>query len=220
MPYWVFLWNGLACEQDFFSCSDTLRKDGIQLKRKTLIMDGAAMDRAIARITHEIIERNRGAEGICLLGIRRRGVPLARRLADNIQKFEGVTVPMGHLDVTLHRDDRSERERQEGDFCRIPVDIQEKTVILVDDVLYTGRTARAALDAVFANGRPRAVQLAVLVDRGHRELPIRPDYVGKNVPTSKSELVAVAVSEVDGENGVYICDRDFEDEKEKEWEKK
>ena len=183
-------------------------------------MDGAAMDRAMARITHEIVERNRGAEGICLLGIRRRGVPLAHRLADNIRKFESVTVPVGHLDVTLHRDDRAERDRQEGDFCRIPVDIQEKTVILVDDVLYTGRTARAALDAVFANGRPRLVQLAVLVDRGHRELPIRPDYVGKNVPTSKSELVAVAVSEVDGENGVYICDRDFEDEKEKEWEKK
>ena len=190
------------------------------MKRKTLIMDGAAIDRAMARITHEVIERNRGAEGICLLGIRRRGIPLAQRLADNIQKFEGVTVPVGHLDVTLHRDDRSDRDRQEGDFCRIPVDIQEKTVILVDDVLYTGRTARAALDAVFANGRPRLVQLAVLVDRGHRELPIRPDYVGKNVPTSKSELVAVAVSEVDGENGVYICDRDFQDETEKEWEKK
>ncbi|MBQ9085707.1 MAG: bifunctional pyr operon transcriptional regulator/uracil phosphoribosyltransferase PyrR [Clostridia bacterium] len=191
------------------------------MKRKALIMDEAAIDRAIARITHEVIERNRGAEELCLLGIRRRGVPLAHRLADNIQKFEGVSVPVWHLDVTLHRDDRSERERQAvGAFCRLPIDIQEKTVILVDDVLYTGRTARAALEAVFANGRPRSVQLAVLVDRGHRELPIRPDYVGKNVPTAKSELVAVAVKEVDGENGVFICDRDFQDENEKEWEKK
>ena len=174
-------------------------------------MDGAAMDRAMARITHEVIERNRGAEGICILGIRRRGIPLAQRLADNIQKFEGVTVPVGHLDVTLHRDDRSDRDRQEGDFCRIPVDIQEKTVILVDDVLYTGRTARAALDAVFANGRPRLVQLAVLVDRGHRELPIRPDYVGKNVPTSHKEAVRVNLEPTDGKTEVELYEREDEE---------
>ncbi len=172
-----------------------------------MIMDEAAMQRAMARITHEIIERNRGAEDICLLGVKRRGIYLANTLAENIRRFEGVEVPLGHLDITLHRDDISTKEK-EG-VCPegvIPCDIREKTVIVVDDVIYTGRTARAALEAVFANARPKAVQLAVLIDRGHRELPLRPDYVGKNVPTSKSELVAVAVKEIDGENGVYICD--------------
>lgn len=203
-----------------FFVPDIRRKDGISVKRKTLIMDEAAINRALARITHEVIERNRGAEDICLLGICRRGVPLAQRLADNIQRFEGVSVPVGQLDVTLHRDDRGEGARQEGDFCRIPVDVRERTVILVDDVLYTGRTARAAMEAVFANGRPRSVQLAVLLDRGHRELPIRPDYVGKNVPTAKSELVAVSVCEIDGENAVYICDREEQMEKEREGEKR
>lgn len=176
------------------------------MKRKTMIMDEAAMRRAIARITHEIIERNRGAEEICLLGVKRRGIYIAHMLAENIKRFEGVDVPLGHLDITLHRDDISKEDKQSAEnACYIPCDIREKTVIIVDDVLYTGRTARAALEAVFANARPRAVQLAVLIDRGHRELPIRPDYVGKNVPTSKSELVAVAVSQVDGSDGVYIC---------------
>lgn len=177
------------------------------MKSKAMIMDEAALRRAMARITHEIIERNRGAEQICLLGVKRRGVPLAAMLAENIQRFEGIEVPLGHLDITLHRDDLSERDKQSAaGHCRIPCDIREKTVIIVDDVLYTGRTARAALEAVFANARPKAVQLAVLVDRGHRELPIRPDYVGKNVPTSKSERIAVAVREIDGTDGVYICD--------------
>ena len=179
------------------------------MKKKTMIMDEAAMRRALARITHEIIERNRGAEDICILGVKRRGIYLAAMLAENIKRFEGVDTPLGHLDITLHRDDISEADKQSiENACYIPCDIREKNVIIVDDVLYTGRTARAALEAVFANARPRAVQLAVLIDRGHRELPIRPDYVGKNVPTSKSELVAVAVSEIDGENGVYICDAD------------
>ena len=177
------------------------------MKRKAMIMDEAAVGRAMARITHEIIERNRGAEEICLLGIKRRGIPLAAMLAQNIKKFEGVDVPLGQLDITLHRDDLSEQDKQSGaGNCLIPCDIRQKTVIIVDDVLYTGRTARAALEAVFAYDRPRAVQLAVLVDRGHRELPIRPDYVGKNVPTSKNEMIAVTVGEIDGENGVYICD--------------
>ncbi|MBQ8850345.1 MAG: bifunctional pyr operon transcriptional regulator/uracil phosphoribosyltransferase PyrR [Clostridia bacterium] len=177
------------------------------MKKKTMIMDEAAMRRAMARITHEIIEHNRGAEDICLLGVKRRGIYLSAMLAENIKRFEGVDVPLGHLDITLHRDDISEADKQGIEkACFIPCDIREKTVIIVDDVLYTGRTARAALEAIFANARPKAVQLAVLIDRGHRELPIRPDYVGKNVPTSKNELVAVAVSEIDGENGVYICD--------------
>ena len=179
------------------------------MKRKTMIMDKAALDRAMARITHEIIERNKGVQEICLLGVKRRGIYLAQMLAENIAKFEGVDVPFGHLDITLHRDDLSLEDKQLGSAeGYIPCDIREKTVIIVDDVLYTGRTARAALEAVFAHARPRAVQLAVLIDRGHRELPIRPDYVGKNVPTSKNEQVAVAVAQVDGEVGVYICDPD------------
>ena len=170
-------------------------------------MDEAALNRAMARITHEIIERNRGAEDICLLGVKTRGIPLAKMLADNIKRFEGVDVPLGHLDITLHRDDISHKDRQGTvSACHIPCDIREKTVIIVDDVLYTGRTARAALEAVFQNARPKAVQLAVLIDRGHRELPIRPDYVGKNVPTSQNERVSVAVIDTDGELGAYICD--------------
>ncbi len=179
------------------------------MKRKAMIMDEAALTRAMARITHEIIERNRGAEDICLLGVKRRGVYLAEMLERNIRRFEGVRVPLGTLDITLHRDDMTDEDKQEAEpQCVIPCDIREKTVIIVDDVLYTGRTARAALEAVFAYGRPLAVQLAVLVDRGHRELPIRPDYVGKNLPTSKNEMVAVAVKEIDRELGVYICDPD------------
>ena len=180
--------------------------DATDMKRKAMIMDEPAVCRAMARITHEIIERNKGVEEICLLGVRRRGVPLAEMLAKNIARFEGVDVPLGYLDITLHRDDISEQDKQgKADECFIPCDIREKTVIIIDDVLYTGRTARAALEAVFKNARPRAVQLAVLVDRGHRELPIRPDYVGKNVPTSKNEKIYVAVGEIDGEVGVYIC---------------
>ena len=166
--------------------------DATDMKRKAMIMDEAAVCRAMARITHEIIERNKGAEEICLLGVRRRGVPLAEMLAKNIARFEGVDVPLGYLDITLHRDDISEQDKQgKADECFIPCDIREKTVIIIDDVLYTGRTARAALEAVFKNARPRAVQLAVLVDRGHRELPIRGDFVGKNIPTSHEERVFV-----------------------------
>lgn len=174
---------------------------------KAQVMDAAGISRAVARITHEIIERNRGVDGLCLLGVRRRGEPLARMLADNIERFEGKRVPVGYLDITYHRDDltAAEREGITAD-CHIPCDVSERTVILVDDVLYTGRTARAAMESVFASGRPKAIQLAVLVDRGHRELPIRPDYVGKNVPTSKTERIAVLIDSVDGENAVYISD--------------
>ena len=177
------------------------------MKQKAQIMDATAIARAMARITHEIIERNQGVQNICLLGVRRRGVPLAAMLAANIKRFEGVDIPLGYLDITKHRDDITMQEKQETVAeCHFPCDIREKTVIVVDDVLYTGRTARAALETVFAFDRPQAVQLAVLVDRGHRELPIRPDYVGKNVPTSRSETVAVRLDEIDGETGVYIWD--------------
>ena len=177
------------------------------MKQKAQIMDSAAMSRVLARITHEIIERNQGATELCLLGVKRRGVPLASMLAENIKRFEGVEVPVGYLDITPHRDDLSRQEKENLEkACHIPCDIRQKTVIVVDDVIYTGRTSRAALEAIFAHDRPRAVQLAVLIDRGHRELPIRPDYVGKNVPTSRSEKVSVCLDEVDGLSAVYICD--------------
>lgn len=177
------------------------------MKLKAKIMDEASVHRAVARMTHEIIEKNRGAEGICLLGVKRRGIPLAEMLRDNIKKFEGVTVPMGHTDITLYRDDLSESHplpTTEG--CEIPCDVSHYNIIIVDDVIYTGRTARAAIDSVFRFGRPKSIQLAVLIDRGHRELPIRPDFVGKNIPTSKSELVSVMLDEIDGETGVVLYD--------------
>lgn len=171
----------------------------------TLIMDEIAIGRALARITHEIIERNQGVENICLLGVKRRGVPLAERLGENIRRFEGADVPVGSIDITKHRDDRAVPDLAVGlEACRIPCDITGKTVIIVDDVLFTGRTARAAMEAVFTYGRPQKVQLAVLVDRGHRELPIRADYVCKNAPTSLAERVFVHLDEFDGETAVHI----------------
>ena len=174
---------------------------------KARIMDEVAVGRAMARIAHEIIERNQGAEQICLLGVKRRGVPLARLLGQNIQRFWQQSVPVGALDVTVHRDDLMDADKlANAGQSAFPCSIQDKTVIIVDDVIFTGRTARAALETVFSYGRPRAVQLVVLVDRGHRELPIRPDYVGKNVPTARSEKIAVRLRETDGETGVYICD--------------
>ena len=161
-------------------------------------MNAADMRRALKRISHQIIEHNHGAEKVVLLGIRRRGVPLARTLARNISDIEGIDVPVGELDITLYRDDLSEIHPDPViSESFVPFDINGMNVVLVDDVLYTGRTARAALDATSACGRAASIQLAVLIDRGHRELPIRADYVGKNVPTSKSELVAVKVPEID-----------------------
>jgi pyrimidine operon attenuation protein / uracil phosphoribosyltransferase len=154
--------------------------------------------RAVARLAHEIVERNEGVDGLVLVGLRTRGIPLARRLQTKIAEFEGATVPLGELDITLYRDDVHQRAPRNLSRTSIPVDISDKTVILVDDVLYTGRTIRAALDALIDLGRPNAIQLVCLIDRGHRELPIRPDYVGKNVPTSRHEKVAVHLEEVDG----------------------
>ncbi|MBQ9984973.1 MAG: bifunctional pyr operon transcriptional regulator/uracil phosphoribosyltransferase PyrR [Oscillospiraceae bacterium] len=172
---------------------------------KAKIMDEAAIQRSMARITHEIIEKNRGAEGICLLGVKRRGIPLAKMLHDNIKKFEGIDVPVGHIDITLYRDDLTAPiEVPETDGCEIPCNVSDYTIIIVDDVLYTGRTVRAAIESIFRLGRPKSIQLAVLIDRGHRELPIRPDFVGKNIPTSKTELVSVLIDEVDGETGVCL----------------
>ena len=175
------------------------------MRQKTEIMNAVAVSRALARITHEIIERNSGVENLCIFGVKSRGIPLAKMLSDNIKKFEGVDIPYGVLDVTLFRDDlsREEKEKLEAE-CHFPCDIHDKIVVLVDDVLYTGRTARAAMESLFQVARPKAVQLAVLIDRGHRELPIRPDYVGKNVPTSHSERILVRLDESDGECGVYL----------------
>lgn len=173
---------------------------------KAVLMDEAAMMRSLARITHEIIEKNRGADDIMLLGIKRRGLPLAKILADNIEKFEGVRVPVGYVDISFYRDDLTEiTPSPESGDCYFPASVKEKTVILVDDVIYTGRTVRAAMEAVFREGRAKAIQLAVVIDRGHRELPIRPDYVGKNVPTSHEEMINVEVMEIDRKNAVSLC---------------
>ncbi len=169
------------------------------------MLDEEALSRALIRIAHQITEKNRGCDKIVFVGIKTRGVPLARRISENIEGFEKIKVPVGVLDITLYRDDLSKINPDPVlNDTDIPFDIVDKTVILVDDVLYTGRTARAAMDAVMAMGRPSSIQLAVLVDRGHRELPIRADFVGKNIPTAKSEIVSVKLSETDGETGVYI----------------
>ncbi len=172
---------------------------------KARIMDEEAMRRAITRIAHEILEKNKGIEGLVLVGIRRRGVPLAERLAEQIETIEGRRVPVGSLDITLYRDDLTLRsDHPVVHRTEVPFGIQGRKVVLVDDVLYTGRTVRAALDAIMDLGRPTLIQLAVLVDRGHRELPIRADYVGKNVPTSRREIIHVKLRETDDEDAVII----------------
>ncbi len=176
-----------------------------RMELKSIIMDEAAVLRSMKRITHEIIEKNNGTADVILLGIHRRGMPLAAILRDNIRSFEGTDVPLGSIDISLYRDDLTEvSDLPETGATSIPCDINGKKVILVDDVIYTGRTVRAAIEAVFHYGRPDSIQLAVLIDRGHRELPIRPDYVGKNIPTSHSEVVSVMVDEFDGKTGVAL----------------
>ncbi len=172
---------------------------------KAALMDEKAIERALIRISHEIVEKNKGVKNLVLIGIKRRGVPLAERIKENILAFEGVSLPVSSVDITLYRDDLE--EDYDKPYIRnalIDVPIKDQKVILVDDVLYTGRTVRAALDAVTSNGRPKSIQLAVLIDRGHRELPIRADYVGKNVPTSNEELIKVMLMEVDGKNAVDL----------------
>jgi pyrimidine operon attenuation protein/uracil phosphoribosyltransferase len=175
------------------------------LKEKAEIVDADGLRRIVTRIAHEIVERNKGVDGIVLVGIRRRGVPLASRIAKKIHEFEGKAPSEGSLDITLYRDDLSTVSPQPVvGSTEIPVDINDKVAVLVDDVLYTGRTVRAAMDALIDFGRPRSIQLAVVIDRGHRELPIRADFVGKNVPTSKKEVIGVKLSEVDGVDSVVI----------------
>lgn len=175
------------------------------MKTKALILDEKAIQRATIRIANEIIERNKGTDDLVLIGIKTRGIPFAKRLGKKIYEIEGVEVPVASLDITLYRDDLTEVSQNPiVKNNELNVDINDKNVVLVDDVIFTGRTVRAALDALVDRGRPNKVQLAVLIDRGHRELPIRPDYVGKNVPTSKAEIVSVQFLEIDNANKVVI----------------
>jgi pyrimidine operon attenuation protein / uracil phosphoribosyltransferase len=178
--------------------------DAGRLREKAQVLDEAALDRALTRIAHEILERNGGAKDLAFVGLRTRGVTLAQRLAAAIARIDGTTLPVGALDITLYRDDLGMRGVPVVRGTEIPFSIKGKAVILVDDVLFTGRTIRAALDAIIDLGRPQSVQLAILIDRGHRELPIRPDYIGKNLPTSRREAVAVRLKEHDGEDRVVI----------------
>jgi len=178
------------------------------LKEKVQVMTAEDMERALRRMGSEILERNHGCEGLVLIGIQRRGVYLASRLRDYLREAEGVKVPFGELDITLYRDDISLLDDQPiVHSTSLPGDINGKRIVLVDDVLYTGRTIRAALEALADLGRPGSVQLAILIDRGHRELPIQPDYLGKTVPTSSQEVVDVRVHELDGEDEALICAR-------------
>ena len=184
---------------------------------KAILMDEAAVGRALKRIAHEIVERNNGCEQVCLVGIRRRGIPISERIAENIYSIEGIHVPCGRIDIQFYRDDRRPDEAlEEGERnpaqepvigeSEIPFDVTGKTVILVDDVLFTGRTARAAMEALMQHGRPERVQLAELIDRGHRELPIRADYIGKNVPTARSEHIEVHIPPFEKETLVALYD--------------
>ena len=180
------------------------RPGGEDFAIKATVMEPDEVRRAVTRIAHEIVERNRGTDDLVIVGIRTRGAPLAERIASAIASFEGVDLPSGALDVTLYRDDVALRSPRSLEATTVPADVDGRVVVVVDDVLYTGRTTRAAFDAILDLGRPRAIRLAVLVDRGHRELPIRADHVGKNLPTAADEVVKVHLEEIDGEDAVLI----------------
>lgn len=180
------------------------------MKKKALVLDASAINRALTRMAHEILEKNKGANDLILVGIKTRGVPLAKELQKKIEQIENVTVPIGELDITLYRDDLTEvssNKEPELKSTSIDVAITGKLIVLVDDVLFTGRTVRAAMDAVIDIGRPSQIQLGVLIDRGHRELPIRADYVGKNIPTSEKEIIVVQLNETDGDDKVEIFEQ-------------
>lgn len=177
------------------------------MQKKTLIMDEAQLRRSIMRMAHEIIERNKGAADVALVGICTRGVPLAEMLTEAIARVEGTKVPVGMVDIAFYRDDLSGPAEPRLNRTDIPFDVTGRTIVLVDDVLYTGRTVRAAMEALMKAGRAKRIQLAVLVDRGHRELPIRADFVGKNIPTATTEFIRVSVKDVDCETNVWLCDK-------------
>jgi len=178
------------------------------MQKKTQIMDERQIQRTITRMAHEIIERNKGVEDVVLVGIRRRGEPIARKIAEAILRVEGASVPVGSVDITFYRDDLSHISKDPTiNHTEIPFDVSGKTVVLVDDVLYTGRTVRAAMEALMNIGRACRIQLAVLIDRGHRELPIRADFVGKNIPTAQTEFVRVNIPGLDEDEGVWLYDR-------------
>ena len=190
-----------------FFCTIALEKTlwRLSMKQKSQLMDEQALGRALMRISHEIIENNKGVDNLLLIGIKRRGEPISRLIQKNILKIENKEVPCESIDINLYRDDLTPAsDMPVVKTTSLENDVNDKDVVLVDDVLYTGRTARAAIEAVFSCGRPRTIQFAVLVDRGHRELPIRADYVGKNVPTSRSEFIEVRLPEYDGETGTYL----------------
>jgi pyrimidine operon attenuation protein / uracil phosphoribosyltransferase len=181
---------------------------GFGMKFKSQLLDDKALNRSLIRVAHEIIERNKGVEDIVLVGIKRRGIPIANRISKLIEELEGVSVPVATVDITLYRDDLTKvNDMPIVKDKELEFSVQNKIVVLVDDVLFTGRTARAAMDAVMAAGRPKMVQLLVIVDRGHRELPIRADYVGKNIPTSQNEVIKVEVKEIDGIDDVKIFEK-------------
>jgi pyrimidine operon attenuation protein/uracil phosphoribosyltransferase len=189
------------------------QKGVVRVKEKARIMDDRAMQRAMQRIAHEIIEKNKGTENVVLIGIQRRGVPIAQQLARHIEQVENTRIPTGMLDITFYRDDLSLlAEHPVINGTDIPFNITDRDVVLTDDVLFTGRTTRAAMDAIMEVGRARTIQLAVLIDRGHRELPIRADFVGKNVPTSRSELISVRIPPYDLESCVLVFDLNDEEE--------
>jgi len=174
---------------------------------KSMLMDETAVKRALTRIAHEIIEKNKGLSNLVLIGIQRRGVPMAHRIAGILEQIEGINPDVGILDITFYRDDLSMLSSHPVvNGTDIPFNINGKTVVLIDDVLFTGRTVRAAIEAVFDMGRPAAIQLAIMIDRGHRQLPFRADYVGKNIPTSNSEAIHVELKEIDGQDRVVLCD--------------
>ena len=183
-------------------------REVIFLPNERIVLTGDDMRRALTRIAHEVVERNQGADGLMLVGIHRRGVPIAKRIAAAISSFEETEPPVGALDINLYRDDLTSRPQPLVRLTELPVSIEGRTVVLVDDVLFTGRTSRAALNALVDLGRPRMVQLAVMIDRGHRELPIRADYVGKNIPTMLNEEVQVRIAELDGEEQVALVEHD------------
>jgi len=181
-----------------------LGRSSVREHARSQLLTPDGIDRSLRRISHEILEKNAASlDDLAIVGVLTRGVPLARRISENLHRFEGLDVPVGSLDITLHRDDLSDDD-PEVKGSSFPFDVTGKTVVLVDDVLYTGRTARAAMEALLELGRPAAVRLAILVDRGHRELPIRADYVGKNVPTARGQRVLVNLEETDGEDGVIV----------------